>query len=81
MPAKKRAANGHDGAKATAVPKAPQISKVVLKAGRRPIISDATPQQVEPTDKPMKVIIVVYRTVVALTPNSVVSCGRTSASA
>jgi hypothetical protein len=59
MNAKRRAVMGHDDANATPVPKAPQISKVVLNAGRRPMISDATPQQVEPKLRPMKVIIVV----------------------
>lgn len=81
MNAKRRAVIGHDEAKATAVPKTPQMSKVVLNAGRRPMISDATPQQVDPRLRPMKVIIVVYRTVDVLMPNSVDSCGSTSASA
>jgi len=80
IPAKRRAVTGQDGANATAVPNTPQISKVVLNASRLPMMSEAIPQHVEPRLRPTKVTIVVYRTVVVLTPNSVVSCGRVSAS-
>lgn len=68
-----------EGPAAMADPKAPQMNKVVLKAMRRPIMSDAMPQNVDPIDRPTKVIIVVYLTRVLLTPNSVESCGSTSA--
>jgi len=53
MHAKRKAAIGHEDAKATDVPNAPQMSKVVLKAKRRPMMSDATPQKVEPRLRPI----------------------------
>lgn len=68
-----------DGPAATNVPNTPHISKVALKAGLRPIISDATPQKVDPMDSPMNVIRVVVLTLLLETPNSDESCGRTSA--
>lgn len=53
MQAKRKAVIGHEDVNATAVPNAPQISKVVLNAKRRPMMSDATPQKVEPRLRPM----------------------------
>jgi hypothetical protein len=49
----------HDGPAATAAPNTPQMNRVALKAGRRPMMSDAMPQNVEPNDNPTYVIIVV----------------------
>ena len=49
------------GPRATRVPKSPHKNSVILKAGFRPMISDATPQKVDPMLKPMNVIMVVYR--------------------
>jgi hypothetical protein len=69
----------HEGPAATNVPKTPHMSNVALKAGLRPIISDATPQKVDPIDKPMNVISVVVLTLLLETPNSDDSWGSTSA--
>ena len=61
------------GAPPTAIPKTPQMKRLQLKAGLRPIISEATPQKDAPQQRPTKRAQVVYRTVLASTPNSGVS--------
>lgn len=43
---------GHDGAAATVIPKAPAISNVVLNAIFLPIISEKTPQNIAPKQRP-----------------------------
>jgi len=80
MHPKRREVVIHDGPREINVPKRPQMSNVALKAGRRPIMSDAMPQMVDPKARPMKVIMVVYLTWVLLIPYSTASCGSTSAS-
>lgn len=58
------------GPPAAAKPKAPQIKRVRLKAGRRPTISDATPQKDAPRQSPTNKAQVVKRTRVEEMPNS-----------
>ena len=55
------------------------MKRVVLNARRLPTISEAMPQKEAPTHNPTKMEQVVYRTWVALGPNSDVSDGKVSA--
>jgi len=68
-----------EGPAATRVPNTPQMSSVALNAGLRPMISDATPQKVDPKESPTKVIKVVVFTLELETPNSEDSWGSTRA--
>lgn len=63
----------------TAVPKSPARNRVVLKAIRRPMMSDATPQKLAPRQRPVKTAHVVYRTLVSDTLNSSAMEGNVSA--
>ena len=57
----------------------PAMSSVQLKAGLRPITSEAMPQKEAPMQRPTKVAHVVYRTCVDDGPNSSVNWGKVSA--
>lgn len=60
-------------------PKAPLIMSVKLNAGRRPIISEAMPQNDAPRQRPRNRAQVVKRTRFSSTPNSSVNWGNVSA--
>ena len=60
-------------------PNKPARNRVVLKAKRRPIRSEPTPQKEAPKHSPVKRAQVVYRTLLELTPNSDVKLGKVSA--
>ena len=59
-----------------AMPKTPQIKRLKLKAGRRPMISDAIPQKEAPQQRPTNVAHVVYLMVMLSTPNSGLNFGK-----
>jgi len=63
----------------TARPKTPAMKRVALKASRRPMMSEATPQKDAPIHNPVNMEQVVYRTCVLEGPNSDVKEGRVSA--
>jgi hypothetical protein len=79
MQANRRAVKSHVGARATSNPKHPVMKRVELNAILRPSISLRIPQDTLPKDNPKKVIMVVYRTSVVESPNSVDKDGRVSA--
>jgi hypothetical protein len=79
MQANKRAVKSQVGARATSNPKNPAMKSVELNAILRPRVSLRIPQDTLPQDNPKKVIMVVYRTSVAESPNSVDKDGRVSA--
>lgn len=67
------------GAPPAAIPNTPHMKRLKLKAGLRPIRSEATPQKEAPQQRPTNNAQVVNRMVLESTPNSGVSCGRQSA--
>ncbi len=62
-----------------AIPKAPAMKRVRLKASLRPMISEATPQKLAPRQRPAVKAQVVYLTCASEMSNSAWSDGRHSA--
>lgn len=67
------------GAPAAASPNTPARKRVKLKASRRPMTSEAIPQNDAPKQRPRNRLSVVKRTVFESTPNSSLRPGRVSA--